>query len=232
MKRRFVQAKVLVFVVSGLGVAPLFSCDSGISVPTGDSPAGDTAQVASVGDQYIVARVDVEQGHTVTFYEPSPGELLIVEAKLDGQVSVSQPTQSQGAPDALALFTRLRPQDQIPPALQSAYQRAQAAALTPAAAGATLTPFTANGGQPFVAPSTTTTSKDGTNALQAALGPSSSNPDTFVNTDHGCDWGSAGSICRINWGGGFTALATSSSATCNVDHYAGNGVQIQPRRTA
>lgn len=215
------RASLLVVVFGGFSVASLAACGSGgqgASEPATESEGN----VAMSSEQYLVTSVDVEAGHTVTFYEPVPGGLMLVESKLEAQTSV---LGRENAVDALALFARLRPREQPPAKLREAYQRARDAVLAEPAIDRVSAPSQSGGGQAYSAPATPASS-DGVATTQQAL-TSSSNPDFFVNNDGGCDWGSRYSICRIHWGGGFFATATSSSASCVVDHYAGNGVTVQ-----
>jgi len=217
------KASLVVVVFGGFSVAALAGCGSTGTAGSGDPSSENEGSVATTSDQYLVTRVDVEAGHTVTFYEPAPGGLMLVESKRDGQTSV---IGRQDAVDALAVFARLRPGQQAPTELRDAYERARTAALAEPATDRVITPSQASGGQTWNPQSAATASSDGVGTSQEAL-TSSSNPDFFVDSDGGCDWGSRFSACRIHWGGGFFATATSSSASCIVDHYAGNGITVQ-----
>jgi hypothetical protein len=218
------QTSLFVVVFGGVIAASLAACGSaGEASGSGDPSSGSEANAVATSEQYLVTRVDVEVGHSVTFYEPTPGGLMLVESKLDGQKSV---IARQGEVDALALFERLRPGQEAPTALRDAYQRARDAALAAPASDRSITLSKAGGGQTWAPVSAAAASSNGVGVAQEAL-TSSSNPDNFVDTDGGCDWGSRFSACRIHWGGGFFATATSSSASCIVDHYAGNGITVQ-----
>jgi len=125
--------------------------------------------------------------------------------------------------DALKLYSELRPNDAVPEVLTAAYQRAKDMAQ-PEAADASKPTFHFGGGAPAAAQVAST---DGVGVAQQAL-TSSSNPTNFVDSYGGCDWSNRFSLCRINWGGGFNAWASpAGSATCIVDHYAGNGITVQ-----
>ena len=82
-------------------------------------PAPNGSETA---DANVVLRLDVEPGHTVTFYEPTPGGLYLAERMMPGQEFVLRGTAAQ---DALAAFAQLRPQAEVPAALQAAYDRAR-----------------------------------------------------------------------------------------------------------
>jgi hypothetical protein len=176
--------------------------------PATADPATETTEAA------VVLRVDLEPGHTVTFYEPQPGGLYLAERTAPGQHFV---LGDREASDALAAFARVRPLAPVPATLQAAYDRARAmpgdaVAVAPASGG----------GAPDVAPAAVATP----GVIQQAL-TSSSSAANFVDVDHGCDWGPTWSFCRVNWSNGFFAGTTATSGTCTVDHYAGDGVTIQ-----
>ena len=165
-----------------------------------------------------IVQLDLEAGHAVKFYEPSPGALFIVEEAASGQPLI---LSEQRRVDALALFAKLRPGQSVPAALDGAHARALAASHAPhgdlhAAAG---------GGSP--APALTAAARAGMATAQQALS-SSADPDHFVNTDHGCDWDNAFSFCRIRWSNGlFIEGGITDSGVCIVDHYAGNGIGVK-----
>ncbi len=166
-------------------------------------PGEPAADVNPSTEASVVLRIEVEPGHTVTFYEPAPGALYLAEHKLPSQSFVLGAKESS---DALLAFARLSPGTTIPPALQAAYDRARSLPSDVEAQAS-------HGG--------------GSHADDvSAMAVSSSNAATFVNNG-GCDWGPRASFCRVNWANGFYATATSTSGLCGVDHYAGNGVVIQ-----
>jgi hypothetical protein len=191
---------------------------AGCVTPAADpEPAGTTEPAPNdteAAEPGVILRLDVESGHTVTFYEPVPGGLYLVERMTTGQKFV---LGDREASNALAAFARLRPQAEVPAVLQAAYDRARNLPGDPSAPVA----FTFGGGQPASTQAPTTPG-----VIEQAL-TSSSSAANFVNVDHGCDWGPTAALCRVNWGGGFVVSATSTSALCTVDHYAGNGITIQ-----
>lgn len=200
-----------------LGSIGLILC-SGCMAPAPDPGAAGTTDPAPKGsattDANVVLQVDVESGHTVTFYEPTPGGLYLAERMSPGQTFV---LRDKEASDALAAFARLRPQTEVPAALQAAYYRARN--IAPSA----LEAHAFGGGQPETAQAPAATP----GVIQQAL-TSSSSAANFVDNDGGCDWGPQGSFCRVNWANGFWAsLSPTTSGLCIVDHYAGNGVVVQ-----
>jgi len=189
---------------------------TGCTQPASGQPGADEAQPdpGDVTDATALLRVDVEAGHAVAFYEPTPGGLFMAETKAPGQNFV---LTGGDATDPLRAYARLRPQTQVPAALQAAVDRARDAAGQPGAAA----PPAFGGGQPESAQAVTP------GVVQQAL-TSSSSAANFVNNDGGCDWGRQGSFCRVNWANGFFAsLSPTTSGLCIVDHYAGNGVVVQ-----
>lgn len=205
---------MMTMALGTLGLALYSGCVA--SAP--DQGSAGTADPAPTVDQSIdanlVLRVDVEPGHTVSFYEPSPGRLYLAERMQPGQQFALHDRQ---AVDAIAAFTALRPEAAVPAALQAAYDRARSMP------SGTVGPVTrlAGGGElaaqaPAPAPGVIT---------QALT--SSSSAFNFVANDGGCNWGPDFSFCRVNWSNGFFASAGSDSGLCIVDHFAGNGVTIQ-----
>ena len=206
---------MMTMALSTLGLALYSGCVA--SAP--DQGSAGTADPAPAVDQSIdanlVLRVDVEPGHTVSFYEPSPGRLYLAESMQPGQQFALHDRQ---AVDAIAAFTALRPEAAVPAALQAAYDRARSMPSTPVA----LASHTFGGGQPADAQVQAQTP----GVISQAL-TSSSSAANFVNNDGGCNWAPDFSFCRVSWGGGFFATATSDTGLCIVDHFAGNGVTIQ-----
>jgi hypothetical protein len=183
---------------------------------SGTGTAEPTTRSSDPTDVSVVLRIDVENGHSVTFYEPTPGGLFVVERMAPMQKFV---LSDKEASDALAAFARLRPEAEIPVTLQAAYDRARKVPSGPVV----LAKHAFGGGQP--APAQTSAVTPG--IIQEAL-TSSSSAANFVDNDGGCDWGPTWSFCRVNWGGGFFAFVNpSTSGLCIVDHYAGNGVVVQ-----
>lgn len=204
----------MMLVVGGLGLALAAACVSA-DAPEGDVAAPQADDASDASEQHVVLRVEIERGHSVTFYEPAPGALYQVERMAPNQKFV---LGGAAASDALAAFAQLRPGQAVPAALQAAYDRAIAmpseSVSTESARGA---------GQPDAGQSAPATPGVSQQSLV-----SSSSAATFVNTNNGCDWGSRWSTCSVNWGGGYFATASSATAAiCIVDHYAGNGLIVQ-----
>ncbi|HWO25556.1 MAG TPA: hypothetical protein VNO30_42745 [Kofleriaceae bacterium] len=177
-----------------------------------DMPAAEPSE-APTTEEHVVLQLEVEPGHTVTFYEPTPGGLYLIERRAMNQSFALR----NGAVDALRAFQELRPGAPIPAALQAAYDRARAVSSDGIAAAA------AHGGgaEAVAAPAP----RPG--VVEQSL-TSSSSAANFVNNDDGCDWGPEWSACRVNWANGYYAWRSgATSGLCVVDHYAGNGVVIQ-----
>jgi len=225
MKRRMMQS-----AITGLSLAMCVACGSTESTggPQAGDPAPGTAQAATddaaranaANDRNVIARVEIESGHTITFYEMGPGGLFMVETRNEGQTAVIH-----GSADALDVYARVRPGAAVPDALRAAYGRARDAAANARLSSPKVAPAL-GGGQPAVEGAPSVQIKDGLGVTAQAL-TSSSSAANFVDTDHGCDWGETWSFCRVSWGGGFFASTSSDSASCIVDHYAGNGVTVQ-----
>jgi len=202
--------------LGSLGLILCSACVAPAPDPGSASTTDPAPNVSDTVDANVVLRVDVENGHTVTFYEPTPGGLYLAERMAPEQTFV---LRDKEASDALAAFARLRPQAEVPAALQAAYDRARNLPSEPIAVAA----HAFGGGQPAAeqAPAATP------GVIQQAL-TSSSSAFNFVNNDGGCNWGPEFSFCRVNWVNGFFASRSpTTSGLCVVDHYAGNGVTIQ-----
>ena len=156
-----------------------------------------------------LVRIEIEPEHTLTFYEPAPGELVMVESlNRDQQVLLRGPAAS----DAIALLKRARPDEEVPSALQEAYDRARAASLKGGRQ-------TLRAGRPPAV--------EGNSARGVAPAEPSSWPAPFVNELGGCDHGAVHNNCRVNWSGGYVAWSTSSAISCLVDHYEGDGIHVE-----
>ena len=195
-------------VLGSLGVALYAGCMS--ESTEASDPASTEAPPA---DAAALLRIQVEPGHTVSFYEPSPGGLYLTESMAPGQSFV---LKGKAAMDAMAAFAQLQPGAAVPAELQAAYARARA--VTDDASDKT---HAFGGGQPEGTAAATP------GVIQQAL-TSSASAANFVNNDGGCNWGPELSFCRVNWANGFFAAASpTDSGSCIIDHYAGNGVTIQ-----
>jgi len=207
---------MMTIALGGIGLAAFAGCAEPTAEPAPaaapESPDGEPP----AGNPDMVARVDLEPGHAVNFYEPSPGSLVVVETMSPGQKFV---LAADAISDAVRAYSQLRPKDELPQALRAAYDRARSAESAPTTAPAS----GAGGGRPASVQPTAGTPGE----IQQSL-TSSPDPANFVDNDGGCDWGPRFSTCRVAWGGGFFAFANpATSGLCIVDHYAGNGVVIQ-----
>lgn len=201
-------------VLGSLGLALSVGCAGQESEPSSTTEVKPSVVETTSAD--AVASLELESGHSVTFYEPVPGGLYLVERMMPGQKFALTAKESA---DALLAFASLRPGAPVPAALQAAYDRARALP------GDTTTAreLSSGGGQS----ASEQAAAPGLGTSKQAL-TSSSSATTFVNDNTGCDWGPQGSFCRVNWANGFWAsYSPTTSALCIVDHYAGNGVTIQ-----
>ncbi|WNG41059.1 hypothetical protein F0U61_50695 [Archangium violaceum] len=198
--------------VGSLGLALCAGCMGPEMEPASTAESKPAARETTEADALL--SLEVEPGHSVTFYEPAPGGLYLVERMTPAQSFVLTGKESS---DALLAFAKLRPGAPVPEALQAAYDRARNLPDDASAREAK-----AGGGQPEAA----RTQAPGLGSTEQAL-TSSSSATTFVNTNDGCAWGPTMSFCKVNWANGFFASTTATSGLCIVDHYSGNGVTIQ-----
>jgi hypothetical protein len=216
MKRISRTPALAVGVVLTLG----FGCEQPESTVKPEAPAERGAQ--SDNEKGVLLRLEIEKGHTVTYYEQTPGSLVIMESMAPGQRTV---LRGPAPADGIDLYRRLRPGEVVPAVILEAHERARRAALNaPAGEGAATPPY-AFGGQPAATLPPASANAGPVGARQQAL-VSSSDPAVFVNDNLGCEWGPRWSFCRVNWANGFEAGAYSESATCVVDHYSGNGIRV------
>lgn len=165
-----------------------------------------------------LATVEVEPGHTISYFEGETGAISMLELAQPGQVLlVTKDT------DALELYAQLNPGKAPPAELVAAYDRAQANHAVSQLAGAR---SEASGGTPEVEGQLADPSAN-FGAVGEAIS-SSSNCAALVNDTEMCDWASAYSACRCNWNGGFYAQTGSASTMFIIaDHYSGNGITIR-----
>jgi hypothetical protein len=200
-------------MVSGLGLVLYMGCATSEPGSGGTTdPGPDHSATADTG---VILQIEVENGHSVSFHEPAPGGLYVAERMMPGQSFV---LRGDGAIDAIAAFSKLRPGVEVPAVLKVAYDRARNLPSVPGAAAEGY----GSGGQPDTAQADAATP----GVIQQAL-TSSSSAAFFADNNGGCNWGPSFSFCTLNWSGGRTASATSSSGLCIVDHYAGNGLTVQ-----
>jgi hypothetical protein len=162
--------------LGSVGLALCAGCVEPGPEPTGTTEAAPTVVESTEAD--VVLRLELEEGHDVTFYEPAPGGLFLVERMTPTQSFV---LKGKEASDALLAFERLRPGEPVPAALQAAYDRARNLPGDPAPREPQ-----AGSGQPEAAQ----TQAPGLGVAKQAL-VSSSYAATFVNDNGGCDWGAA-----------------------------------------
>lgn len=167
---------------------------------------------------HALASFNVAQDHTIAIYEPTPGLLGVLEARLPDQ----HPVWERATSDVLELFARYQPDQAAPIALIEAYERSLEAQH--AQRDLRDEPFQWGGGSAAESASNPLQPVGDVGVRAEAL-TASSNPKGFVN-DGGCNWGSANSACKVNWANGFWAQANGISQTCDVCTYAGNGVTM------
>jgi hypothetical protein len=209
-------------LLSTIPIALCLACSAG-DQPQSSEPAPAPGGAVDELEKYVVHRIEVEPKHVVTFYEPSPGVLLLIERMVPGQRSV---VHGRGSADALLVFSRVRPNDEIPARLREAYERAQE--LTTRAPAGEHPPGGFGGGSATPDEGAGSASTGEVSASASAL-TSSSSATVFVNDNDGCDnWGaSVAGICRVSWWNGFWAGYTSNAISCLVDHFSGNGITVE-----
>jgi hypothetical protein len=169
----------------------------------------------------LLARVEPEAGRIVSFYEPSPGDIMISErGPMDGRRLLPS-TESDGQ-SVVDLYRRLAGTEP-PAALIAAQGRAQVTTATgdsgssaaeevTASASATREPAAENGGTARV-----------TSALTA--------DDGAYFRDHGCFVFGAGygdsTGCFPNWSGGGYAQGTTKTSFFTVAPFSGDGVSVR-----
>jgi hypothetical protein len=152
------------------------------SDPFASADLGDATYVTGGVDVEValILRVEIEPGHTVSFYEPAPGVVGMVERLPAPRADA---ILAQNA-DIASVYRAIRPQTAMPTTLTDALARA----ANPPISGPQLVGKLAGGGQPS----------------RRRTGDAIS----FINDAGFCDathsqtrW----TLCRINWWGGFWA---------------------------
>jgi hypothetical protein len=161
----------------------------------------------------MLARVEVEPGTFVSFYEPSPGQVLISErGPLNGNRVVSA-AQSEGM-SVLDLYRQLA-KAEPPAALVAAHEREVAGA-----ANDTAGPELAPGQAVYTPPSDTTTA---TGALTAADGQFWRDWGCFV---YGAGYADVAG-CYPNWANGGYGQANTRTSFFVVAPFAGDAVSVR-----
>jgi hypothetical protein len=170
----------------------------------------------------LVARVEVEPGRFVSFYEPSPGQIMVSErGPMDGRRLLAE-TEVQGQSVA-DLYRRLAGAE-APAALIAAQSRELEAIATGTADLATI------GGQAVssVSPGAERPAAAGdiataSSALTSADGPWFRDNVCFLFGDAFAD--SVG--CHPNWNDGGWAQASTKTSFLTVAPYSGNGLTVR-----
>jgi hypothetical protein len=102
---------MIAMVLGGIGLAAFAGCAEPAAEPAPAAAPESPEAAPTAGKPDMVARVDIEPGHAVNFYEPSPGNLVVVEAMAPGQKFV---LAADAISDALRAYAQLRPQDEVP----------------------------------------------------------------------------------------------------------------------
>src|SRR5262249_8997140 len=99
-------------------------CASEASEPRVDIPVvvETTASASDSLEQYLVGRIEVAPGHSVSNYEPEPGTVGMIETRDAG----IKDSVIDGELDVGRSYAALRPGEPMPPALRAALQRAAA----------------------------------------------------------------------------------------------------------
>lgn len=210
----------LLGVISACAGAP--SADLGPGEPEAAAPSVALTQGELRGPNgealRALATIDLEQDHNIRIFEPTPGALSVLEARLPSQ----QPVWERETSDVLELFARFKPQQALPVELVEAYERS----LELQHAAPSVSDVLPEWGAGSAADTASAPAQPAGNVgvIASAL-TASSNPAGFVNGG-GCAWGSSWSTCKVNWGNGYYAYATGTKQTCDVCPYSGNGVRM------
>jgi hypothetical protein len=227
------------FVSSLLVLACCTGCNSGEQLASMEPSGADLSTESTVDTTNAhlnpVAHLEVEPGHAVTFYEPTPGNLFLVETMLRTQTGWILRDIDQ---NPIEVFRRLRPRTQVPTALLDAYDRAVKNVVPDDAPTSAANPAerAGTGGRPGFA--LDPTSQDDSEPspryrtahtiAQNGIGPSAgSNPHHFVLEHQGCSWAPVFSTCQVDWWDGYhSGLVPARSAAARVDTFFGNGVVV------
>lgn len=221
--------------LTGGGWALLFTCGAcNSSLPTTNATetAAEPAPTATNTDpsthndneRGVLARVEVEPAHLITFYETAPGVVLVVERRRSSQ----EPILQGEAVDPLEVYGSIRPSEEIPQALLDASGRAMALKAAEPASNEQGLERVAGGGRSAQTASVSDVHEreDGLGVSQQAF-TSDSSGNIFINNTNSCSWANVWSTCRIHWGGGFFCSTTATREFYAVDHYAGDGVTVR-----
>lgn len=190
-----------------------------------------TVPTPRVGDQADntannpLLTLDIEPGHSITYYEPAAGFLIVVESNAARHKSV---TGNLDSPDAIEVFKLVRPAEEVPGILLQAVERARSALVAAGMPVGHTVGASPNSDAPPAMRSAPAApaSGDGIGAITQAH--SQANPQDFVANHGGCNWGPIWSICRVNWGGGFhSGTVNANSGVGVLDHFAGGGVNVR-----
>lgn len=213
-----------------LGCSSVAAPEKSSSAKLGDQSAAPEVEApeASASEEFLLLTVKVDGEHSVSFYEPVPGGIMMVE-HMDGD----QDSITWGHPelDALDVYKLLRPGEAVPDVLQQAYDRSLSRNFDDVAfesqGNADIAPAF-GGGNPAdeVSEGEVLQGSDDTIGV-VRQADSSSSAKHFVNDHDGCKWGNVYEHCRVNWANGFWASSTSDYIECRVDHYNGNGVKVR-----
>jgi len=177
----------VVFTVAVMSMS--WACDAG----DGETPAPGSNEVSTRTnlEDTLILRLQVAAGHSVSFYEPEPGALGMLES-IDFEREQTSYLTKYG--DAASVYRALRPNETIPSTLALALDRARA---MPSTEDSTIEDVTEAGG----------TLSDVTFRATS--------DSTFVNDNKFCDaalanYGIKSHMCRINWSNGFYAYHTNA----------------------
>jgi hypothetical protein len=191
--------------------------------------------------RYLVAEIELEEGHVAQIFERAPGALFYVEQFRRDQHSV---LDHENMAEPVKVFSRLSPNTPVPESLRAAEERARAferalpveqrpRVLEPAlpVEGVALEV----GGSPAALAPLPGARLPGSELGVARQANSQTDPTHFIADHYGCEWDPAvqgkalASICRINWAFGFAGSTSSSLHQVKLDHYAGNGIVVRLR---
>ena len=170
----------------------------------------------------LVARVEAEPGRIVSFYEPSPGQIMVSErGPMDGRRLLAE--QEVKGQSVANLYRRLAGAE-APSALIAAQSRELENLATGTADHQTI------GGQaspsassPAARPTGSTDIVTASSALTGADGPWFEQNACFTTTPQTADF----SDCLPNWNNGGFAQASTKTSFFTVAPYAGSGVTVR-----
>jgi hypothetical protein len=168
---------------------------------------------------HLVARVELEPGHRVSFYETEPGVIGITETGLAGQVKIL--TNEDMANDPVALFQKLANASPAPQTLLDAVKRQTDTALP-----ADDPRVTAGPAGPVTAPWTPPASAPASDGIQTTTSALTSGDGQWF-AQNGCFHTGDYHLCMPNVSGNVYADFNTKTSFWTIAPYAGATVYVQ-----